>query len=81
MLMLSRRIGESITLQTSSGEQIRVTISHVRGNLVSVGIDAPKDVIIARNELLKPVKINPRAPDKLHHVTTVVTNGGFLRPK
>ncbi|HVJ80125.1 MAG TPA: carbon storage regulator [Planctomycetia bacterium] len=47
MLVLSRRIGESIVI----GDGVRVTIVSVRGNKVRVGIDAPVDVDIQRQEL------------------------------
>ena len=47
MLVLSRRIGESIVI----GDGVRVTIVSVRGNKVRVGIDAPVEVDIQRQEL------------------------------
>jgi carbon storage regulator len=47
-LVLSRRIGESILI----GENIRVVITAIAGNQVRIGIDAPKDVPILREELL-----------------------------
>jgi carbon storage regulator len=47
MLVLSRRIGESIVI----GEGVRVTVVSVRGNKVRVGIDAPTEVDIQRLEL------------------------------
>lgn len=60
MLMLTRRIGESITLQLPSGQQIHIAVGNVRGNVARIGIDAPDNVIIARNELLRPAKVNAR---------------------
>jgi carbon storage regulator len=47
MLVLSRKVDEAIYI---SG-QIKVKILKVRGNQVSVGIDAPRDVSIVRSEL------------------------------
>ena len=49
MLVLSRKVSESIMI----GDDIKVTILKVAGNVVRVGIDAPKDVQILRQELHK----------------------------
>ena len=48
MLVLSRRAGESVVL----GEDITVTVLEVRGDVVRVGIDAPRSVSVHRAELL-----------------------------
>ncbi|WP_426242287.1 carbon storage regulator CsrA [Nocardioides sp. LHG3406-4] len=48
MLVLSRRIGESVVV----GDNIAITILEVRGDIVRVGIDAPRDVKVHRAELL-----------------------------
>jgi len=48
MLVLSRRAGESVVL----GEDVVVTILEVRGDVVRVGIDAPRSVKVHRAELL-----------------------------
>ena len=61
MLMLTPpawRSDHSPTPVRPSGQQIHIDISQLKGNMVRVGINAPKDVIIARNELLKPAKVN-----------------------
>ena len=47
MLILSRRSGESIVI----GRGISVTVMHVRGKAVSLGIDAPKEIGVRRSEL------------------------------
>ena len=47
MLVLSRKAGESIDIDG----RIKVTILKLKGNQVSVGIDAPRDVAIVRSEL------------------------------
>ncbi len=53
MLVLNRRIGETIVLQDqwSTGGPIVVTICDVRGEHVQVGLDAPANVHIRRMEL------------------------------
>ena len=52
MLILSRKHNESITITTPSGENIEITILEGKGTQVKVGIDAPKDYLILRDELL-----------------------------
>jgi len=47
VLVLSRQPGESIQL----GDDVEITILEVRGSIVKIGIDAPKEVSIYRSEL------------------------------
>ena len=47
MLVLSRRAGESVVI----GHDIVVTVLEVRGDLVRVGIEAPRDVPVNRSEV------------------------------
>lgn len=47
MLVLTRRKNESIVID----EQIRITIVEVRGDKVRVGIEAPKEVPVHREEI------------------------------
>ena len=47
MLILTRKVGESINIGTT----IKVTIINIDGGQVRVGIDAPKDVIVHREEV------------------------------
>lgn len=48
MLVLSRRVGESIVI----GDGITVTVLEVRGDVIRIGIDAPRSVAVHRAELL-----------------------------
>ena len=48
MLVLTRKLNEQIKI----GRDITITIVRLKGNVVRVGIDAPKNVRIARSELL-----------------------------
>jgi len=57
MLVLSRRVGESVVV----GEDITITVLEVRGDVVRVGIDAPKSVRVHRAELLKELEDTNRA--------------------
>ncbi|GAA1957868.1 carbon storage regulator CsrA [Nocardioides panacihumi] len=48
MLVLSRRVGESVVV----GDDVTITVLEVRGDVVRVGIDAPRSVRVHRAELL-----------------------------
>ncbi len=52
MLVLSRRAGESIVI----GDNVTVSILEVRGDVVRVGIDAPRSVAVHRAELLEALE-------------------------
>lgn len=52
MLVLSRKLGEVITI----GEQISVTVLEVKDNKVRLGIDAPQDMRIYRQEIYLKVQ-------------------------
>ncbi|MEQ6903723.1 carbon storage regulator CsrA [Nocardioides sp. YIM 152588] len=51
MLVLSRRVGESVVI----GDDVTVTVLEVRGDVVRIGIDAPRSVRVNRAELLQQV--------------------------
>jgi carbon storage regulator len=57
MLVLSRRVGESIVI----GDEVTVTVLEVRGDVVRVGIRAPRSVTVHREELLREVEETNRA--------------------
>lgn len=58
MLILRRKAGESFLV----GEQIRITILEADANgTVSIGIDAPRDMLILRSELQQAVSANQDA--------------------
>jgi carbon storage regulator len=52
MLVLTRRLGEAITI----GENIRIVVVDISGHQVKLGIEAPKDVEIYREELYVKIK-------------------------
>ena len=47
MLILTRRVGESLVI----GDEITVTVLDVKGNQIRLGIAAPKDVSVHREEV------------------------------
>lgn len=52
MLILTRRVGETLMI----GDQISVTVLGVKGNQVRIGINAPKDVAVHREEIFQRIK-------------------------
>jgi carbon storage regulator len=52
MLVLSRKLGESIVI----GGHITVTVKRMKGNVVQLGIDAPKEIPIHRSELQERIR-------------------------
>ncbi len=52
MLILTRKSGESINI----GEEIKITILEIKGNQVRVGIQAPRNVAVHREEIYQLIK-------------------------
>lgn len=51
MLVLTRKVGESINI----GNSIKITVVSIDGSQVRLGIDAPRDVIVHREEVYKKI--------------------------
>ena len=58
MLILTRREGEALMI----GEDVSITVLGVKGNQVGIGINAPKDVAVHREEIYDRIK-NDMASD------------------
>lgn len=52
MLILTRRVGETLMI----GDNVSVTVLGVKGNQVRIGINAPKDVAVHREEIYERIK-------------------------
>ena len=59
MLILTRRTGEALKI----GNDVSVTVLGVKGNQVRLGISAPRDVSVFREEVLQ--KPNAEAPEEV----------------
>ena len=52
MLILTRRVGETLVI----GDEVLVTVLGVRGNQVRIGVNAPKDVAVHREEIYRRIQ-------------------------
>jgi carbon storage regulator len=52
MLILTRRVGETVMI----GDNVTVTVLGVKGNQVRIGVNAPKDVAVHREEIYERIK-------------------------
>ena len=61
MLILTRRVGETLMI----GENVAVTVLRVKGNQVRLGVNAPKDVSVHREEIFQRIhkEDDPAAPE------------------
>jgi carbon storage regulator len=59
MLVLTRRVGEEIVI----GNDIRVTVTAIRGDRVRIGISAPPDVRVDREEIHTRLREFAEEPD------------------
>ena len=52
MLILTRRVGETVVI----GDDVTVTVLGVKGNQVRVGVNAPREIAVHREEIFERIK-------------------------
>lgn len=53
MLILTRRVGETLII----GNDVTVTVLGIKGNQVRIGVKAPKDVPVHREEIFERIRV------------------------
>ncbi len=69
MLILTRRVGETLMI----GDEVSVTVLGVKGNQVRIGVNAPKDIAVHREEIYQRILNERSAQSNLSHLE----QGGF----
>ena len=59
MLILTRRVGETLMI----GDDVAVTVLGVKGNQVRIGVKAPKDVTVHREEIYERIREEDEGTD------------------
>lgn len=71
MLILARKVGEAITI----ADDITIKILEVKGGQVKIGVDAPQNISIHRNEVLERIMAeNKRAATETTHDLDALTD-------
>ncbi len=71
MLILTRRVGETVMI----GNDVTVTVLGVKGNQVRVGVNAPRDVAVHREEIFERIKREEQGNGSAHAPATHAANG------
>ena len=59
MLILTRRLTETVVI----GDSVTVTVLDIKGSRVRIGVNAPRDVVVQREEIFQKTRTGPRMPE------------------
>lgn len=59
MLILTRRVGETLMV----GDDVTVTVLGVKGNQIRIGVNAPKDIPVHREEIFQRIQREKKSGD------------------
>ena len=79
MLILTRRVGETVMI----GEDVTVTVLGVKGNQVRIGVNAPREIAVHREEIFDRIKREEGVDGPDGHAEPTgheVASGGLGRP-
>lgn len=63
MLILTRRVGETLMI----GDDVTVTVLGVKGNQIRLGVNAPKEVPVHREEIYERIQSEGERKESTHH--------------
>lgn len=56
MLVLGRKVGQVIEISVPGAEIIKVRVVNIEGNTIKIGVDAPRDVSVHREEIADKIR-------------------------
>ena len=65
MLILTRRVGEALMI----GDDVKVTVLGVKGNQIRIGVDAPQDVSVHREEIYERILEEKNSTQPLQNIS------------
>ncbi len=55
MLVISRKVGESVIITLESGDKIKIKVTDIERKKAKIGIDAPKEIGVFRSEIQEAI--------------------------